>query len=84
MIEKFYLLFTPRPPETTILAVVKSGLLESDFSYFTNSDNLSDGSEMTYTSALFFPGAISSKEEGLKVKKLTSWLDFTLVKAFPA
>lgn len=84
MIEKFYLLLTPRPPETTILAVVKSGLLESDFSSFTNSDNLSSGSEITSTGASFLPGAISPKEEGLKVKKLTSWLVLTLVKAFPA
>jgi len=37
MISKFSLLLTPLPPDTTILAVVKSGLLESDESYFTNS-----------------------------------------------
>jgi hypothetical protein len=72
MIEKFYLLLTPRPPETTILAVVKSGLLESDFSSFTNSDNFSAGSYITSTGVSFLPGVISPKEEGLKVKKLTS------------
>jgi hypothetical protein len=34
---KFSLLLTPLPPETTILAVVKSGLLESDEFSLTNS-----------------------------------------------
>jgi hypothetical protein len=34
---KFYLLFTPLPPETTILADVKSGFPESELSSFTNS-----------------------------------------------
>lgn len=35
MRSKFSLLFTPLPPETTILAVVNYGLLESDSSSFT-------------------------------------------------
>lgn len=35
MTEKFYLLLTPLPPDTTILAVVSSGLLESDESSLT-------------------------------------------------
>jgi len=33
--EKFYLFFTPLPPDTTILAVVSSGLLESEESSLT-------------------------------------------------
>ena len=36
IILKFYLLFTPLPPETTTLAVVSSGLLESAESSLTN------------------------------------------------
>lgn len=69
---KFYFDLRPLPPETTILAVVKSGLLESDFSSLTNSDNFSLGSLTTSTSAEFLPAGISSKDEALKVKKLTS------------
>jgi hypothetical protein len=36
MTAKFYLLFTPLPPETTIRAEVKSGFPESEVSSFTN------------------------------------------------
>lgn len=36
IIAKFYLLLTPLPPETTILAVVRSGFPESDTSSLTN------------------------------------------------
>lgn len=43
MIEKFSLLLTPLPPDTTILAVVKSGLLESDFYYLINYYNFEEG-----------------------------------------
>lgn len=45
MISKFSLLFTPLPPETTILAVVRSGLLESDESSLTNSVLREEGRE---------------------------------------
>jgi hypothetical protein len=49
---KFYLLFTPLPPDTTILAVVRSGLLESDESSFTNYVLREEGTE-TYETVGF-------------------------------
>ena len=46
---KFSLLFTPRPPDTTILAVVRSGLLESDESYLTNYVLREEGTDTSET-----------------------------------
>ena len=40
---KFYLLLTPLPPETTTLAVVSSGLLESPESSLMNFVLISEG-----------------------------------------
>jgi len=49
MILKFYLLLIPLPPDTTILAVVKSGLLESDDSSLTKLVFTSEASSVLTT-----------------------------------
>lgn len=49
MMAKFYLLLTPLPPDTTIRAVVKSGLPESEFYSLTKIVLLDDGSSTSLT-----------------------------------
>lgn len=79
------MLFTPLPPDTTILAVVKSGLLLSLFYSFTKDDFYLYPFESTSSvAAELLPDSRSEKADGLIVKKSTAYSDFTLAKAFPA
>lgn len=82
---KFYLLFTPRPPETTMRAVVSSGLLLSLFSSPTKVDFSLQSPMETYSiGAVLVPASGSAKAEGLTVKKSMGSSDLTLVNALPA
>ena len=83
---KFYFDLTPLPPETTTLADVKSGRLESDYWDFTKpvlSDTVLTSIFSTATSDEL-PDSISSKEVDLIVKNLILACDSTLLIAFPA
>lgn len=77
---------TPLPPDTTILAEVKSGLLESDYWDLTNDVLLGSVPTSTFSTATSDdePVWISSKEVDLTVKNLIFALDSTLLIAFPA
>ncbi len=69
MMLKFYLLFTALPPDTTILAVVKSGFPESDVYYFTKAVFAAEGASTDFIYGLPSAKGASSKEEERKVKK---------------
>jgi hypothetical protein len=66
---KFYLLLTPLPPDTTILAVVKSGLFESDVSSLMNVVFESEEIYVFMTWGEPCANEASSKQEGLNVRK---------------
>jgi len=69
MILKFYLLLIPLPPDITTLAVVKSGLLESDDSSLTKLVFASERTSVLMTWGEPCETAASSKEEALNVRK---------------
>lgn len=87
IILKFSLDLTPRPPETTMRAVVSSGLFELDSSslinFVFNYAGMA-GSAIFQTATESLLPVTSSKEVGLKVKNLISSAVLTLAKAFPA
>jgi len=81
---KFYLLLTPLPPDTTTLAVVSSGLLESPASSLINLVFMDEGGLTSSTAGEPWASGASSKLEGLKVRKLNYCSVLTLFRAFPA
>ena len=72
MISKFYLLLTPLPPDTTTLAVLKSGLLVSVESSLTKLVLTYLGTSASSTEGEPSCSWTSSKLAGLKVRKLSS------------